>query len=167
MATSRRWLQFSLRGFLVVLTIGCLWLGWEVERVQRRLRALDAIVIAAGGQIGYDGLSNAQQSHHLRNAIRRIPVHIWLAGPLNADLATHLSHIHEIKCLTLAAEATDIDLEYLGALDGACEIQLNQAERISQAALDRLKERFPNTEIWITTSTRHVRYERRPPHRTQ
>lgn len=34
----RRWLQFSLRSFLIVVTVGCLWLGWNVERATRRGR---------------------------------------------------------------------------------------------------------------------------------
>jgi hypothetical protein len=39
----RRWLQFSLRGFIVVLTIGCIWLGWKVERARRQHDAVRAI----------------------------------------------------------------------------------------------------------------------------
>lgn len=53
MATRRRWLQFSLRGFLVVLTIGCLWLGWRVERAIKQAEAVKAID-AMGGVVLYD-----------------------------------------------------------------------------------------------------------------
>lgn len=49
----RTWLQFSLRGFLVVLTTGCLWLGWQVERAREQQQAVKAIE-ASGGEVTYD-----------------------------------------------------------------------------------------------------------------
>ncbi len=49
----RRWMQFSLRGFLVVLTIGCLWLGWQVNRAREQREAVQAIE-ALGGVVVYD-----------------------------------------------------------------------------------------------------------------
>ena len=49
----RRWLQFSLRGFLVVLTIGCVWLGWQTERAREQANAVKAIE-ALGGVVQYD-----------------------------------------------------------------------------------------------------------------
>ena len=53
----RRWFQFSLRGFLVVLTIGCLWLGWKVERAQSQREAVAKI--ESVGAIVYYGDSTA------------------------------------------------------------------------------------------------------------
>lgn len=49
MALSRRWFQFSLRGFLVVLTIGCLWLGWLIL-------ASRPLYVDAHGQVHGTGL---------------------------------------------------------------------------------------------------------------
>ena len=49
----RRWFQFSLRSFLVVLTIGCLWLGWQVDGVREQRRAIKAVE-ALGGIARYD-----------------------------------------------------------------------------------------------------------------
>ena len=53
----RRWLQFSLRSFFVLLTVGCLWLGWKVERTSERTRqqreAVKAIE-ALTGRVQYD-----------------------------------------------------------------------------------------------------------------
>jgi hypothetical protein len=37
---SRRWLRFSLRALLVVITLLCLWLGWETSIVHERKRLL-------------------------------------------------------------------------------------------------------------------------------
>ncbi len=53
MATCRRWLQFSLRTFLIVLTVGCLWLGSKVERARKQREAVEAIE-AVGGVVQYD-----------------------------------------------------------------------------------------------------------------
>lgn len=53
MATRRRWLQFSLRGFLVVLTIGCLWLGYRVEKARWEIEAVKSIE-RLGGVVRYD-----------------------------------------------------------------------------------------------------------------
>jgi hypothetical protein len=32
----RRWLRFSLRGLLVVVTLAAIWLGWNVYVVNQR-----------------------------------------------------------------------------------------------------------------------------------
>ena len=53
MATRRRWLQFSLRGFLVVLTAFAGWLGVIVNRAREQREAVKAIE-AMGGTIVYD-----------------------------------------------------------------------------------------------------------------
>lgn len=49
----RRWLQFSLRGFLVVLTASGVWLGVVVNRAREQREAVEAIE-ALGGSVGYD-----------------------------------------------------------------------------------------------------------------
>jgi hypothetical protein len=38
----RRWLRFSLRGLLVVVTLAAIWLGWNVYVVNQRKAALAA-----------------------------------------------------------------------------------------------------------------------------
>src|SRR5262245_33675445 len=37
---SRRWLRFSLRTLLVLVTVFCVWLGWQVSIVHERKAAL-------------------------------------------------------------------------------------------------------------------------------
>lgn len=51
---SRRFLpwQFGLRFFLVVLTVSCVWLGYQVEGARRQRRAVEAIR-AHGGWVRY------------------------------------------------------------------------------------------------------------------
>ena len=50
--TRRRWLQFSLRGFLIALTALAVWLGWKAERARRQREAVAAIK-AIGGIVQY------------------------------------------------------------------------------------------------------------------
>ena len=49
----RRWLKLSLRTFLVLLTVGCIWLGWTVNRA-RQQRAAKEWVTGLGGKVYYD-----------------------------------------------------------------------------------------------------------------
>lgn len=51
--SSRRWLRFSLRGAFVVLTILCVWLALEADRVRRQERAVK-IVQSLGGSLFFD-----------------------------------------------------------------------------------------------------------------
>lgn len=50
--TKRRWLQFSLRGLLVVLTLAGIWLGRHVERVRRQKCAI-GVWASHGAEIGF------------------------------------------------------------------------------------------------------------------
>lgn len=50
---TRRWLRFSLRTALLLLTLFCLWLGWHCSRAQRQRRAV-AWLQARGCFVGYD-----------------------------------------------------------------------------------------------------------------
>ncbi len=52
-ANRRRWLRFSLRTLLVVMTVLCVWLGFKVNAARRQKEAVDAI-LKAGGFVNYD-----------------------------------------------------------------------------------------------------------------
>ena len=49
----RRYRQFSLHTFLVVLTLVCVWFGWQVNRANQRRQAVDW-VLQMGGEVQYD-----------------------------------------------------------------------------------------------------------------
>ena len=49
----RRWFRFSLRMLLVVVTVLCVWLGFNVNAARRQKDAVDAI-LKAGGEVVYD-----------------------------------------------------------------------------------------------------------------
>jgi hypothetical protein len=158
MAPRRRWLQFSLRGVFVLLTATCLLLAWKVGPALKQIRAVNAIM-AADGHVIYYGLPLAEQSDHMWNAINGRPLDISLHGSLDADLQTRLRDVRRIKTLTIRTGIADGDLAYLYDLDDPWEIHFWQAERLTEDALDRLKTKFPNTTIWITTPKKHVRYK--------
>ncbi len=107
----------------------------------------------------YHRLPRTGQSDHMWNAINGRPIDISLHGSLDADLRRHLSDVRHIKTLTIRTEVADSDLAYLYDLDDPWEIRFEQAERLTEDALDRLKTKFPNTIIWITTPKKHVRYK--------
>jgi hypothetical protein len=53
MATRRRWLQFSLRGLIALLTVFAIWLGVVVNRAREQREAVKAIE-SLGGVVLYD-----------------------------------------------------------------------------------------------------------------
>jgi hypothetical protein len=52
-SVKRWWPQYSLRAFLVVVTLVCLWLGWEANRARRQKQAVDE-VLRLGGVVRFD-----------------------------------------------------------------------------------------------------------------
>ena len=56
----RRFLRFSIRTLLIVLTISCVWLGWKVERARKQREAV-AWVQELGGGLSYDSESPGPQ----------------------------------------------------------------------------------------------------------
>ena len=49
----RRMLSLSLRMFIVLVTVGCVWFAWSANRAHRQRRAVEWIY-EAGGRIRYD-----------------------------------------------------------------------------------------------------------------
>ena len=48
----RRWLQFSLRTMLLVVTVFCIWLGITAKRARDQKQAI-ATIMEMGGGIGF------------------------------------------------------------------------------------------------------------------
>ncbi|HUY89571.1 MAG TPA: hypothetical protein VMV10_12625 [Pirellulales bacterium] len=53
MPSRRRWLQFSLRGLLALLTVFAIWLGFIVNRIREQREALETIE-AMGADVRYE-----------------------------------------------------------------------------------------------------------------
>lgn len=112
----RRWLQFSLRSFLIVLTIGCLWLGWKVERARRQRETVKAIE-ASGGWVHYDWQSPrvaknasfwAGTSFNSKATIDAPP---WLRRLIGDDFFQDV----EVVYLKQGADSSDVDVRKLFA----------------------------------------------------
>ena len=152
--SSRRWLQFSLRGFLVVMTIGCLWLGWKVEKARRRGRAIDALIVAGAkvlcdaspdsGQNEWKSLTPEPPGNHFWLDWEDAPVSIHLPMPLDAIIGSTLSSIHGTRGIEIGAETTDSQLQYLESTDARL-IFIPQAPHVTEASKEELRRRFPNT----------------------
>jgi hypothetical protein len=107
-------LQFSLRALLVILTVGCVGIGWTVERARRRGRAIDALV-DAGCDVCYlgDGIGELRDylKIHRPNLfwadLKGGPVQIGLGDSaysedeaVYAAITSHISRIYGIKAVT-------------------------------------------------------------------
>jgi hypothetical protein len=104
----RRWVQFSLRGFLIAVTVACLLLGWKVERARRRGRSVD-VIAEHGCEVRYylgSSVFTVGKGHnpfdHFWADFRAVSVSIFFAeaawskqdrAALNCDV---ISHVHEI-----------------------------------------------------------------------
>ncbi|HXT57305.1 MAG TPA: hypothetical protein VN699_01670 [Pirellulales bacterium] len=149
---ARRWLQFSLRTFLVAVTIGCVWLGWTVERARRRSQAIDTIV-NEGGALVYDDDDEltfvppgAPKSHFWLD-LKGIPIKIVINETVNATLGLNLARVDNIQELTLV-DSVDSDLEFLEGIRGKVDILL-RSEQITGAAVERLRKRLPDAKITL------------------
>ena len=149
MSSRRRWLQFSLRGFLVVLTIGCLWLGWKVEKARRRGRAIDA-VMAAGGRAFYRNSTAIQtRDNHFWLDLVGDRLAIFLRRPLtlNKTLGSHLSDIYGIDRLHVDVNS-DSDLRYLKGLQHPKSVTCFYFDQsVTPEGLLNLSEMLPSTTI--------------------
>src|SRR4051794_35850957 len=97
----RRWLQFSLRTFLVAISVLCVWLGIKVNAA-RRQKAAVAAIIKSGGELCFDyqwvpdptGKSSALQWDP--NA--EPPAPLWLRTLLDEECFRTVTHVDFIDC---------------------------------------------------------------------
>lgn len=135
MATRRRWLQFSLRGFLIVLTIGCVWLGSMAERAHIRWRAVETI-LNAGGWVVYGGDLDAETS-----VLEPTEEHFSL------DVLYPVTEVH------LARVTVDDDvLSAIARLEGLLVVSAPNTG-ITDVGVSRLAD-LPNLEMLLLSRTR-------------
>jgi hypothetical protein len=77
MMQRRKWFQFSLRSFLLVVTAACLWLGWHVRPVDQNEAV--AAIEEMGGLVRWDLGENGQPAGVF------FITHLIVGGPGFAD----------------------------------------------------------------------------------
>jgi internalin A len=125
----RRWLQFSLRGLLVlmlVVALGLGWIGYERRRAMRELKTAEEIK-AAGGDFG-----TSSRSDH--------------AAPRWLDLLLGSHYFTPVDSLRFPIGATNEDLRQLSVMRRLERLMLS-ATRIDDDGLDRVAEMRHLTEL--------------------
>ncbi|MEX2561424.1 MAG: hypothetical protein WD403_15985, partial [Pirellulales bacterium] len=109
----RRWLQFSLRWLLVIVTLSGIGLGLVVRRAERQRKAV-AEVRATGGTVSYTFVRGDSQD--------------WLCRLLGVD------YFAEVTRATLADSATDATVAHLSGLTSLGDLSLH-GTRVTDAGL--------------------------------
>ena len=105
--TRRRYLRFSLRTFLVLLTLVCVWFGWQVNRANRERKAV-AWVLEMGGSVWYE--SEVDDGNAIADAKPTSPE--WLRDFYDQVVVVELSGT-QVHDLTALANLTSLQGLYL------------------------------------------------------
>ena len=109
--TRRRWLRFSLRGLLIVVTLVAVWLGWNVHVVRQRKAALAelrssgkllaAYSVAMMGEMQVTRLSSEVQVTFVRKLLGDDPMAFIYFSP-----SAPISDLRRAKVLFPEADVT-------------------------------------------------------------
>lgn len=143
----RTWRRFSLRSFLFVTTIVCIWMGVVLNRVLHQKRAADAIE-AVGGQITYDWQIRPEESDSTEPMVP--PGLSWLRERLGPDwfdniefvflddsddsrdsrfatIGPHLLELKSLRAINLRGDQRELeDYKMLGQFSQLEKLWLNQ-----------------------------------------
>ena len=89
----RRWFTFSLRTLFVVVTVGCVWLGYSLNWIQRRHAFMTAQEVARGrpGPLVHQGERTAPKMLCLFGENGYEKVEVWLEGEAGVEDAVRLT----------------------------------------------------------------------------
>ena len=136
MKSTRRWFQFSLRSFFVVMTCLAVWLGIIVNRAREQQEAVKAIE-ALGGSVRYDRQFEAKVES---------PGRAWLRRLIGDD------YFDEVRLVTFDGAPPDEHLDipasipYLRRLRGL-ETVVVPATTL-KSVLHELEISLPNCEVY-------------------
>ena len=151
MLTSRRWLQFSMRGLLVVMTAGCLWLGWKVEGARKRGQAIDALVLSGRPvkylDAPYEELNPSPHVDHFQADLASARVWLFLDEPIDGTTAAQMAAIPGVGRVDVIGKHAEAELRYLEAVTDGCHIRFHDFTGLPIAALERLQRKLPNSAI--------------------
>jgi len=120
----RRWLRFSLRTFLLLLTVLCIWLCWNLYRVERQREAVKW-VRENGGTVYYD-FEMDSDGEVLSDS--QPPVAKWLHEILGVDFFSTVRQVGGF-------ETQVSDVKPLAALTKLNELLLNHTQVSNVAPL--------------------------------
>lgn len=146
--TKRRWFRYSLRSFLLCITLICAWLGWKINAA-RQQRSAVAAIRELGGNVSYDFDKND------REVDRHPSEPAWLIGIFGADffhdvvdvdltegstpkpkdfdsLRPHLRHFPRLQYIVLShCKFDDGDFQYLASFQDLRGLWLRNEAQIS------------------------------------
>jgi hypothetical protein len=144
MKAGRRWFQFSLRSFLVLVMLACAWLAVVVHRAREQQEAVAAIE-RAGGLIQFDGWHNEVRlehedmrrwSFHLFNSV----VEVFLEGDSRInDVCQDLARLPSLRRVIVLGPLSDDGLTQLMTLRRLDTLYLSRT-RITNAGVLRLSQ---------------------------
>ena len=88
---NHRWLRLSLRTLLVLLTIGCVWLGLFANQVRQQRQVIHWITNLGGAVVYYD-----YQLDERCMPVRSVkpPAPIWLCEMVGVDCFANVAHVN-------------------------------------------------------------------------
>jgi hypothetical protein len=104
----RRWLRFSLRTFLLVLTALCVWLGIKVNQARRQKEAVEAL-LQLGATVRYAHQRDSTNPTEF-DSNKNLGVPDWLHRLAGDDF------FQSVALIEFSGPATDKDLVHLAAL---------------------------------------------------
>ncbi len=125
----RRILRISLRAFLMLLTVGCVWLGWKVNKAQKQ-RAAVAWVEEMGGIVVYD---YQYEGRTFLGSDVETPGPVWLTQLVGVDF------LYSVKSVIFFGPSTLSDISRLADLGGLETLSLSDNSVDDLAPLAKLK----------------------------
>jgi Leucine Rich repeat len=127
----RRWLRFSLRSLLILVTILCVWLGVKVNQARRQKEAVDALS-KVGAAIRYE--HQLSDTHPRDFAVEKeLDVPRWLRDLAGDDF------FQTVVAVQATRPVTDNDFIHLAALPRIRFLYLtNTGPRVTDAGLAHL-----------------------------
>ncbi len=107
----RRWLQFSLRTMMLVVTVFCVWLGITAKRARDQKQTVEAIQ-DLGGTVFYDFhyYEHESDGQTAIDSSRDPSSPRWLRDWLGLDLFHRVRYVRAVKLLQIPQPRIGIDL---------------------------------------------------------
>lgn len=157
MKRSRRWFQYSLRSFFVILTALSIWLGVTVKRAREQREAVEAIV-TSGGVVAYNDKSARGQTwdtsrhslfFHCRYRVVRVGI---MNEQITDEMCFQIALLSRLQMLLLQGRVTQRGLGRLTGLRHVTSLVLRQG-RITDTDFTQL-QRMKSLEILDLGDTR-------------